>query len=266
MMEEKKHIMVKVIAFFAFILVWHLLVICARGSTFLMRYRLHEIPTPIEAVEALARNFLSEEMGSTFEAGIGINSLMSIRRVLIGFAIACALGVATGLAMGYLKYGTDVGGTLIEILRPIPPLAWIPIAIMVFRESAPLFIVFLGCFFPIVLNTTSGVKSVDIKLIEAAKTLGARPLHLVSKVVLPWSLPSIVTGMRIGLGIGWMSVVAAEMVGVEHGLGLGAAIWGSYINGDIDLVVAGMMMIGLIGWIMNFSIEYMERNLLKWRG
>ncbi len=263
--EKRFHLLVKIISFLAFLLIWHLLVTGAESSPFLMQYRIHEIPAPFEAVQALVGNFLGRGIGSTYERGIGLNSLMSFIRVLVGFAIACVLGIPIGLAMGYLKYGVDAGGTIVEILRPIPPLAWIPIAIMIFRENAPLFIVFLGCFFPIVLNTTAGVKCVDMKLMEAAKTLGASSRHLVSKVVMPWALPSVVTGMRIGLGIGWMSVVAAEMVGVKRGLGIGAFIWRVYTSGNIDLVVAGMIMIGFIGWLMNFSIEFTERKLLKWR-
>ena len=263
--DRRVRLIVKVASLLAFLLAWYLLVTIAQNNNFLRYHGIADLPTPVEAAEALADNFFGSEGIVVERRGIGEHSLASFKKVLIGFGIASALGVTIGITMGYLKYGTDVGGTIIEVLRPIPPLAWIPISIMIFRDNAPIFIVFLGCFFPIVLNTTYGVKSVDLKLMEAAKTLGGSSKHLITKVVLPWALPSIVTGMRIGLGIGWMSIVAAEMVGIKEGLGLGAFIWERHDMGHTDLVVAGMIMIGLIGWLMNFSIELVERKALKWK-
>jgi ABC-type nitrate/sulfonate/bicarbonate transport system permease component len=154
----------------------------------------------------------------------------------------------------------------VEVIRPVPPLAWIPLAIIWFGigiKSAA-FIIFLGAFFPILLNTVSGVLMVDVRLVEATVVLGARERHLLMKVLAPGSLPSIWTGLRIGLGIAWMTLVAAEFTGVKSGYGLGYLIM---IARDIqrsDLVVAGMVTIGLIGYGLDMVLRNVEKRLLKW--
>jgi NitT/TauT family transport system permease protein len=117
-----------------------------------------------------------------------------------------------------------------------------------------------------VLSTVHGVKAVDEELIEAAKTLGANNYNVLRKVVIPAATPSIITGMRIGLGIGWMSIVAAEMVGLREGLGLGYYLWVNYDSyGFYDNMVVGMLFIGLIGWVMNMIIQRAEKRMIRWQ-
>jgi ABC-type nitrate/sulfonate/bicarbonate transport system permease component len=190
----------------------------------------------------------------------------SLLRVFSGFLSASFLAIPIGILMGWSQNLRILLTPFVEIIRPIPPLAWIPIAIIWFGigiKSAA-FIIFLGAFSPILLNTISGVLTLDVRLVEATKVLGAKERHILIKVLAPGSLPSIWTGLRIGLGIAWMTVVAAEFTGVKSGYGLGYLIM---IARDIqrpDQVVAGMITIGLIGYGLDVISRSVERKLLRW--
>ena len=136
----------------------------------------------------------------------------SLMRVLLGFVVAAVVAIPLGIAMGWVREISYIMDPIMEVLRPIPPIAWIGLALLWFGLglNSAVFLVFIGAFFPILLNTVSGVRSVDKKLIEVAYTFGARDLEVLRKVVIPASLPTIFTGMRVGMGIGWMCVVAAR--------------------------------------------------------
>jgi NitT/TauT family transport system permease protein len=194
------------------------------------------------------------------------HALESLLRVFYGFGIASALAIPLGIVMGWSKAIRAILTPFVEIVRPVPPLAWIPLAILWFGigiKSAA-FIIFLGAFFPILLNTISGVVMLDVRLIEASKVLGARERDILLKVLAPGSLPSIWTGLRIGLGIGWMTVVAAEFTGVKSGYGLGYLIM---IARDIqrpDQIVGGMIVIGFIGYFLDSILRRIESRLLEW--
>jgi len=194
------------------------------------------------------------------------HALESLLRVFLGFAIAACLGIPLGILMGWSQKLMTLLRPFVEVLRPIPPLAWIPIAIIWFGigiESAA-FIIFLGAFFPILLNTISGVRAVDVRIVEATKVLGAKERHILLKVLAPGSLPSIWTGLRIALGIAWMTLVAAEFTGVKSGYGLGYLIMVARDIQRPDLVIAGMMTIGLIGYGLDGLFRTGQRELLKW--
>ncbi len=218
-------------------------------------------------------------VGSLFE-----NAVISITRVLSGFFLAAILAIPLGILIGYFKKIKEFTNILIELFRPIPPLAWVPLALAWFGlmnisnllgietyhpilenlQIAMIFIIFIGAFFPILLNTIDGVKGVKVILIEAALTLGAKNKEILKKVIVPAASPSILTGLRIGLGIAWMCVVAAEMLpGSSYGLGY--LISHAYDIARIDVVVAGMIVIGLIGIIMNAVLEFFENKMFKWR-
>jgi len=155
----------------------------------------------------------------------------------------------------------------VEAIRPIPPLAWAPLALIWFGLglASAAFIVFLGAFFPILLNTVSGVKSVDPHLVEAARTLGARKRTILGRVLVPGSMPSIIIGMRIGMGIAWMTLIAAELIGVKNGYGLGYMIMTARDLARYDLLVAGMVVIGVVGFLIDWLIRLGEKRLLRWR-
>lgn len=238
-----------------FILIWQLL-----GSLNL----LGATPSPGEVAEALWNLARGGDpfMGETLRVHIGV----SLVRILGGFALASLAGILIGLTMGWYPAVRAVTRPVIEMIRPIPPFAWVVLAILWFKTgNAPaIFITFLGAFFPVVINTSSGVEEVDPVLGEAAATLGASRRDTLLKVVVPAALPSIITGMRIGLGVAWMSLIAAEMVGVgTRGLGLlietSKAVW------RLDYAVAGMVIIGLTGFFLDFLMRLAGSRLLHWK-
>ena len=196
-----------------------------------------------------------------------LHILYSLERVLWGYGIAVAIGVPLGIVMGWSRRLNALLEPIVELIRPVPPLAWIPIAILWFgigTQSAA-FIIFLGAFFPILLNTINGVLSIDPVLVEAARTLNARDRNIFLKVLIPGSLPSILTGMRIGIGIGWMTLVAAEFTGVKQAYGLGYMIMTARDIQRPDQIVAGMIIIGVIGLGIDTGLKRLADYLLQWR-
>ncbi len=193
--------------------------------------------------------------------------LYSLYRVALGYAIAAILAIPLGLLMGWSPPLLRMTRSLFEVVRPIPPLAWIPIAILWFGigiKSAA-FIIFLGAFFPIFLNTISGVLSIHPILIEAARTLHAKEKDIFLKVLLPGAVPSIFVGMRIGVGIGWMTLVAAEFTGVKEGYGLGYMIMTARDIQRPDEILAGMFVIGVIGLLIDIGLRTVESRMIRWR-
>ncbi|MFH1624538.1 MAG: ABC transporter permease [Pseudomonadota bacterium] len=191
----------------------------------------------------------------------------SLNRVFWGFLFAATIGITLGITMGWSRRLRVMVDPVIEILRPVPPLAWIPISILWFGigiKSAA-FIIFLGAFFPILLSTIGGVVSVDVVLVEASRSLGAKERDVLLKVLVPGAMPSILTGLRIGLGIGWMTLVAAEFTGVKTGYGLGYMIMTARDIQRPDEILAGMAIIGLLGYLMDTVLRVAEGKLLRWR-
>jgi len=193
--------------------------------------------------------------------------LYSLYRVGYGYAAACLIAIPLGLLMGWSPKLLKMIRPIVEVVRPIPPLAWIPLAILWFglglRSAA--FIIFLGVFFPVLLNTIAGVLSINPILIEAARTLQGRERHIFFKVLFPGAVPSIFVGMRIGIGIGWMTLVAAEFTGVKEGYGLGYMIMTSRDIQRPDEIVAGMLVIGMIGLLIDIAIRAAESMSVRWR-
>ena len=193
--------------------------------------------------------------------------LYSLYRVALGYGIAALLAIPLGLLMGWSPGLLRMMRPLFELARPIPPLAWIPIAILWFGigiKSAA-FIIFLGAFFPILLNTISGVLSIHPILIEAARTLHATEKDIFLKVLLPGAVPSIFVGMRIGVGIGWMTLVAAEFTGVKEGYGLGYMIMTARDIQRPDEILAGMLVIGVIGLLIDVGLRATESRTIHWQ-
>lgn len=193
--------------------------------------------------------------------------IASLKRVLSGVAIAIVTALPLGIAMGYWTRARNYLTPFVEMIRPIPPLAWVPIAILWFGigDRSSSFIIFLGAFFPVLLNTIGGVLSINRRLLESSIILGAKRGALFLKVLLPGAMPSIITGVRIALGIGWMTLVAAEFTGVKSGYGLGYMIMTARDIQRPDQIIAGMAVIGMIGYAMDFGIRKMEHKILRWR-
>jgi NitT/TauT family transport system permease protein len=191
--------------------------------------------------------------------------LFSARRVFTGFAAAIVLGVPIGIMIGWNRLVAGAVDPLIQSLRPIPITAWLPFSIAVFgiRDAGAVFLIGLGAFFPIVVNATAGARDTPKNLIRAARMMGASERQLLLRVVLPNALPSIFTGMRLGLGIAWTAVIVAEIVAVKSGLGY--VLWDAYYVGRMDVVIADMVSIGLAGYISDRVLVALGHRVLHWK-
>jgi NitT/TauT family transport system permease protein len=190
----------------------------------------------------------------------------SLRRVAIGFGAATVFGIPLGLILGWYPAADYVVNPVMQILRPISPIAWIPVAIIFFGvgDDAAIFLIFLGAFFPIVVACIDGVSNVPSVYRRAGRNFGLSPQQLLRQVVFPAALPQIIVGLRIALGIAWLVVVAAEMIAVDSGLGY--LVIDSRNSGKrYDLVVAAMLLIGVIGLALDLAFRRLEKiKSVRW--
>ena len=241
-----------------------LLILIWQGLSSIQVIPSYKLPSPIEIVLGF-KDLLT--IGVPPGNLLHNHMLYSLYRVALGYAIAALLAIPLGLLMGWSPGFLRITRPVFEVVRPIPPLAWIPIAILWFGigiKSAA-FIIFLGAFFPILLNTISGVLTIPPILIEAARTLHAKEKDIFLKVLLPGAVPSIFVGMRIGIGIGWMTLVAAEFTGVKEGYGLGYMIMTARDIQRPDEILAGMLVIGVIGLLIDIGLRATESKTIRWR-
>ncbi len=194
----------------------------------------------------------------------------SFRRVMTGFIAAMVLGIPFGLMLAVNKYFRDIFFPPFEILRPIPPLAWVPASLIFWptNEMSIAFVTFLGAFFTIVINVLGGARTIDVRYLRAAQSMGASQWDLFSKIILPGTLPSIFTGAAVGMGITWEVVLAAEMIsggGTQGGGGLGFFIWNSYMGGSLEQIVVGMISIGIAGYLCSSAIRWLGHYFMPWR-
>jgi NitT/TauT family transport system permease protein len=192
------------------------------------------------------------------------DALASLGRVLGGFLIGSLLALPLGLLMGARPLWQQLLGPLVQLLRPIPPIAYVPLAILWFGLGNPpaLFLIALGAFFPVLLSTIAGVKSVDALYLRAARSLGAKGAVLFLRVVLPGSLPHVLSGLRVGLGVAFIVVIVAEMIAVNSGLGYRILEAREYFWSD--KILAGMLSIGLLGLGLDAAMERVSARLLRW--
>lgn len=194
---------------------------------------------------------------------------VSAKRVAIGYVIGVVLGVPIGLAFGVSRVFRDTFFPVFETLRPIPPLAWVPLSILFWPsiELTVVSIIFLGSFFTVVINVLGGVETLDVRYLRAAVSMGATPWQVFRKVVVPATSPSIFTGAAIAMGLTWEIVVAAEMVSsIGSGqTGLGAMMWQAYVGGVIPLIITAMISIGLAGLLFSALIWRIGAYATRWR-
>jgi NitT/TauT family transport system permease protein len=229
--------------------VWHYSVVFTATKVF---------PSPMNVktgvVELLHKHVLWADIGD------------SLRRVALGFGAAVLVGIPFGLWLGWSTAANQVFNPVLQILRPISPIAWIPVAIIFFGvgDRAAIFLIFLASFFPIVVACVTGVDSVPPVLRSAGRNFGLSTPQLLKRVIFPAALPQILIGVRIALGIAWLVVVAAEMIAVDSGLGY--LVIDSRNSGKrYDLVVAAMLMIGVIGLALDFSFRRVEKiKSVRW--
>ncbi|MDR6710500.1 NitT/TauT family transport system permease protein [Pseudomonas hunanensis] len=197
------------------------------------------VPTPGAVLEAAQTLFTSSTLAAHLSS--------SLSRVFAGYLVAALLGVTLGLAIGRSKWVEDTLLPPLEVLRPIPAVAWIPLAILMFPSSelSMVFITFTGALFPILLNTVHGAEAVDPRLVASARSLGAGRLAILREVILPGALPSIITGLAIGMGTSWFCLVTAEMIAGQFGIGY--YTWESYTLQNYPDIIVGMLLIGVLG-------------------
>lgn len=188
----------------------------------------------------------------------------SMSVMLSGFALALVIGIPLGILMAWVPMIDRLFGPLLTVLRPIPPPAWIPLAILWFGIgiAGKTFIVFIAAFVPVLVNAYVGCKETPINLLNAARTLGASQRTILMEVVLPSAMPVILTGARISLGVAWATIVAAELVVADQGFGF--LIMNGYRNFEANIMAGGMLLIGVVGIIMNLGFVWLERWLLRW--
>ena len=221
------------------------------------------IPSPGEVVSALADLAAGSE-DDAFSGKLLAHILASVGRVYGAFVLACAVALPLGMLIGRLKLAQVLFDPLLQVLRPIPVTAWLPMSMILFGLGArsAFFLVALGAFFPILVNTIFAVRSVEPRLFEAASMLGVSSARMFPVVVLPGSLPGIFTGLRLGLGFAWVVIVVGEMTGVQ--IGLGAMIMDARQLSRTDVVVAGMAVIGALGFLSDAAVQALGRRLLRW--
>ena len=191
----------------------------------------------------------------------------SIMRVAVGYTLAASMAIPLGVALGRYPGVYRALNPVVQILRPISPIAWIPLAILWFGvgNTSPIFLITLSSFFPMVVGTVAGVHAVELQYIRAAENFGIGGMKLLRQVIIPAAMAQIVTGMRIGLGVAWLVVVAAEMVAINSGLGY-LIIDSRNAGNRYDLVVAGMVFIGAIGFLLDLLMRRLERiDEVRWR-
>jgi len=211
----------------------------------------HILPGPLEVVGGLA---------DLIRHGLLLRYVVaSLFRVTWGFVLAAVLAIPLGLVIGWYRRAEMAINPLLQILRPISPLAWIPIAILWFGvgDMASVFLIFLGCFFPLMLTAINAVQGVPAVYLNAARNFGLSPSAIVSRVLFPAVVPQLIVGLRITLGIAWLVVVAAEMIAVNSGLGF-LIVDARNAGNRYDLVVAGMVVIGLIGLLLDTGMRSLE--------
>jgi NitT/TauT family transport system permease protein len=248
-LKKLERILWPLLTFAMLLVLWHYLVIWTATKVF---------PSPLHVqkgmVELFHKNVLWPDIAN------------SLRRVAVGFGVATALGIPIGLVLGWYPAANQVVNPVMQILRPISPIAWIPVAIVFLGvgDNAAIFLIFLGAFFPIVVACVDGVSNVPSVYRRAGRNFGLSPDQLLARVVFPAALPQIIVGLRLALGIAWLVVVAAEMVAVDSGLGY--LVVDSRNSGKrYDLVVAAMLMIGVIGLILDLGFRRLEKlRSIRW--
>ncbi|WP_354318846.1 ABC transporter permease [Pseudacidovorax sp. 1753] len=224
------------------------------------------LPAPSQVLVAWADWVIGTDGNTQTYSGRWIFDVAaSAGRVSAGFALAAALGIGLGMAIGWSRTIEKLIEPLLQVLRPVPPVSWIPLAIIWFgiANKPAIFLVFLGSFFPVLLSTIHGVKTCDRNLLRAGAMAGGTPRLLLRHIVFPAALPSIFSGLRIAIGSAWMLTVTAEMVAVKSGVGY--VLWDSYYFLRYDIVIAAMASIGLLGYCSDWLIKLLSARVLRWQ-
>ena len=234
-------------------LLWHL------ATEFNLNFYINfeNVPSPARVFTAFVAHIQTE----IFWTHIGV----SMRRILISYTLATVLGISIGLIMGRSRIARAFIMPYIEVIRPIPAVAWIPLAILMWptEESSIIYITFLGALFPIVLNTLHGVEQTPEVLVRAVQSLGASRSAVFRHVVIPAALPSIAAGLAIGMGVSWFSLLAGEIISGQYGIGY--FTWDAYSLINYQDIVVGMLVIGFLGTGSTAAVKAITRPMLRWQ-
>jgi len=223
------------------------------------------LPAPTTVLDAWGVWIFGERSPLAWYSGTWAEYVyLSTRRVLEGFACAAAVGVFLGVLIGWSRLVSDLVDPLVQLVRPIPMTAWLPFATLLFgiQDTAAVFLIAMGAFFPIVVNATAGAQRTPRILLRAALMLGTPPRKLLYRVVLPAALPSIFTGLRLGMGIAWVLVIVSEMLAVKGGLGY--SLWTAYQFQRMDLIIASMLSVGGLGYLFDRLLVAIAGRALRW--
>ncbi|HIU76578.1 MAG TPA: ABC transporter permease [Candidatus Pelethocola excrementipullorum] len=218
------------------------------------------MPTPAEVWERLIKTF-TKPIAKTSLVG---HAWASLRRVLLALFVAWAFGISFGILIGWNKKARAFFGSIFEVIRPIPPIAWIPIIIMWFGigEFPKILLVFIGTFVPLVINTSTGIEMVDKINIDVGKIFGGNNRQILKDIVIPTALPSIFAGIRTSVSSGWTTVLAAEMLGAKEGLG--SLVTKGWQGSDLALVLVSVITIAIIGAILSVILQKLEKVVCPW--
>ena len=244
--------LIGVLSLVAFLIAWHLLT--KYRVVFFVRFT--NVPSPLAVYDSFTR--------AIHDPKFFMHVALSCRRILVGFSLAAVVAVPLGLIMGRFKRVHEVIFPIAEVLRPIPAIAWVPMAIMLWptNEQSIVFITFLGSFFPILVNTLHGMLLVDPVLVRAARCLGAREASIFREVYFPASLPHIFTGLTVGMGVAWVSLIAAEMISGQYGIGY--FTWEAYSLVQYPDIALGMIAIGVLGLASSLLIRALGKVVMPW--
>ncbi|WMT79022.1 ABC transporter permease [Bradyrhizobium sp. Ash2021] len=250
--ERMRAMLIGVISLVAFLIVWHLLT--KYRVVFFVRFT--NVPSPLAVYASFTK--------AIHDPKFLLHVLLSCRRIIFGFSLAALVAVPLGLVMGRFKLIHEIVFPVSEVLRPIPAIAWVPMAIMLWptNEQSIVFITFLGSFFPILVNTLHGMSLVDPVLVRAARCLGAKEASIFREVYFPASLPHIFTGLTVGMGVAWVSLIAAEMISGQYGIGY--FTWEAYSLVQYADIALGMIAIGVLGLLSSLLIRSAGKLAMPW--
>lgn len=224
------------------------------------------LPSPSEVFAAIRGWVLGGVGGqSLYDGTWHVHALASVQRVALGFAVGSLAGLAMGFVIGWSKVGARLFDPVVQVLRPIPITAWLPFVVVFLgtRGSSAVALIAIGAFFPVVLNTVHGLRQVDSLLLRAAQMLGCRTrLRLLRRVGVPAALPSVFTGLRIGMGLSWVLVIVAEMIAVKSGFGY--VMWDAYYFLRMDVIVAAMLSVGVMGFVFDRVVVVLQSRVCSW--
>lgn len=253
--ENVKYALLSILGIFIFLLIWQLAVEFGLVNE-------TRLPKPTTILQTLGYKIYNQAPdGNT----LGINILASLQVALTGFITAMVIGIPLGLFMGWWEYADRFIRPIFELVRPVPPIAWIPLVVvwMGIGLQAKAMIIFFTAFVPCVINSYTGIKLTNKTLINVSRTFGASNIEIFWKIGIPSALPMVFAGIRVALGNSWSTLVAAEMLAASAGLGYMIQIGRTIARPDI--VIAGMVTIGAIGAVLSGILSYVEKHALKWQ-